>query len=137
MPTTNPDKPKKAKIPVNPESKRRSKLAKFIVEKYVLKRDINWPRDMKIAVRMVSEFPENRFWEGLPVKFQSPSLVCLNTEKARAFLLRSWQEFNLVLPTPECYDYVGLKQGDDYVPTEKKPLLSLLDFSKQHEQKTS
>jgi hypothetical protein len=38
-------------------------IQQTIVEKFVRKQDQNWPRDMKVATRLMKIFPENEFWE--------------------------------------------------------------------------
>ena len=122
---------KAKKPPVDPEVKRRIRLAKFIVEKYVTKHEINWPRDVKMANKMVELYPEDQFWESLPVKFQSPTLACLMMPKAQEYLRRTWMEFKLVIPTPTVYDYKEPKQGDDYIAPQTLRV-SLIDFSKKY-----
>lgn len=38
-------------------------IQQTIVEKFVRKQDQNWPRDMKVATRLMKIFPENGFWD--------------------------------------------------------------------------
>lgn len=38
-------------------------IQQTIVEKFVRKNEINWPRDMKAAIMLLKIFPEHGFWE--------------------------------------------------------------------------
>jgi hypothetical protein len=40
-------------------------IQQTIVEKFVRKEEQNWPRDMKVATRLLKKFPEHGFWEWL------------------------------------------------------------------------
>lgn len=52
-----------------------------IVEKFVRKKDQNWPRDMKVATRLMKIFPEHEFWDWVEPYPLVSSLVFLQNEE--------------------------------------------------------
>lgn len=106
-------------------------LAKFIVGKWIQKNDINWPRDIKLAMPLAALYPEFEFWDGLPVRFHPDNFAALITEKAKKYLATQYIQFKLVLPTKEGYKLEDTKVGEDLttIPLEKKPT-SIMEFCK-------
>lgn len=78
-------------------------LAKFIVGKYVDKRKVDWPRDVKIAMKIAADYPEPEFWDQLPCRFPCASMAVMFTPKARDYLKSQWAKFKLVLPDKKEY----------------------------------
>lgn len=42
------------------------KLCQYIINKYIEEGKINWPREIKIAQKLIRFYPEQMFWEDLP-----------------------------------------------------------------------
>ena len=73
------------------------KLCQFIIKKYV-KQNINWPREVKIAQRLVKKFNSFDFWDNLiELKSPPPSLAWFLKPEGKAFLLKEYEKFNLNL----------------------------------------
>jgi hypothetical protein len=73
------------------------KLCQFIVKKYV-NGQINWPREIKIAQRLVKKFNSFDFWNNLNnLKNPPPSLAWFLKQEGKAFLLKEYEAFNLKL----------------------------------------
>lgn len=108
---------------------RKFNLAKFIVEKYVLQDSINWPRDVKIANKLVEKYPELAFWNWLGVKFQCPSMAALLTKKSKRFLEIRYSEWNKeiernkkIIIVEKAPIQIDDKIYSDYNQQEQKPL---------------
>lgn len=56
-------------------------IQQIIVEKFVRKKDQNWPRDMKVATRLMKIFPENEFWDWVEPYPLVSSLIFLQNEE--------------------------------------------------------
>ena len=130
MPRKKQTEPKAPKAPKAPKKTANplNKVAKFIVSKYVIPGQINWPRDIKIANQLLESYPSGPFWEFLPCTFQSPTLASLLTAKAQSYLRSEWLKFNLVLPVKEEYKLETHKVGEDLEYKVITKPRSILDF---------
>jgi hypothetical protein len=73
------------------------KLCQFIVKKFV-KGNINWPREIKIAQRLIKRFDSFEFWDNLKeLKSPPPSLAWFLKPEGKAFLLKEYETFKLIL----------------------------------------
>lgn len=73
------------------------KLCQFIVIKFI-KNNINWPREIKIAQKLIKKFKDFKFWENLcDLKSPPPSLAWFLKPEGKAFLLKEYEKFNLNL----------------------------------------
>lgn len=71
------------------------KLCQFIVKKYI-KQNINWPREIKIAQKLIKKFNNYRFWKNLRIfNIELPSLAWFLKKEGKAFLLKEYELFNL------------------------------------------
>lgn len=71
------------------------KLCQFIILKYI-KNNINWPREVKIAKRLIIKFKSFNFWKNLEeFKITLPSLAWFLKPEGKAFLLKEYEKFNL------------------------------------------
>ena len=69
-----------------PPKERKFRLDVFIVEKYVKPDCVNFPRDIKIAQKLIEKCPEPAFWVWMPVLRTVESMALLYTKKCRNFL---------------------------------------------------
>jgi hypothetical protein len=60
------------------------KLCQFIVKKFITK-NIDWPREIKIAQKLIKNYPEYIFWNSLKV-INLPSLAWFLTKDGENFL---------------------------------------------------
>lgn len=113
-------------------AKKKNKLAKFIVQKYVLKSQINWARDVKMGQDLADKFPKAQFWEQLPCRFQVKALSGIMTEKSLAFLMREWLKYSVVIPAKFEYKLEEGRIGEDksYEPLKPKSLLEFFKYAK-------
>ena len=73
------------------------KLCQFIIKKYI-KSNINWPREIKIAQKLIKKFKEFDFWKNLQELGSSPpSLAWFLKQEGKAFLLKEYEKFKLNL----------------------------------------
>ena len=73
------------------------KLCQLIVKKYV-KGQVNWPREIKIAQKLVKKFNSFDFWDNLQdLGSPPPSLAWFLKAEGKAFLLKEYEAFNLNL----------------------------------------
>lgn len=71
------------------------KLCQFIIKKYI-KQDINWPREIKIAQRLIKKFNSYKFWHNLKdLVAPPPSLAWFLKPEGKAFLIKEYELFNL------------------------------------------
>lgn len=73
------------------------KLCQLIVKKYI-RGNINWPREIKIAQKLVKKFNSFEFWDNLKeLKNPPPSLAWFLKLEGKSFLLKEYESFNLNL----------------------------------------
>lgn len=71
------------------------KLCQLIVKKYVHGL-INWPREIKIAQKLIKKFNSFRFWNNLKeLGSPPPSLAWFLKREGKAFLIKEYESFNL------------------------------------------
>ena len=99
-------------------------IAKFIVNKFIDKKTINWARDVKGAKKLVEKFPKFEFWQALP-RQTFVSIACMMTERAKSFLKYRYNLFNLNFPKQEKYELEEkIIESSDFSPRPK----TLLEF---------
>jgi hypothetical protein len=87
---------------------------------------VNWPREIKIAQRLIKKFKSFEFWDNLKeLGSPPPSLAWFLKAEGKAFLLREYESFNINLNIPK----IELKENkvEDDKKICKKPK-TLLDF---------
>jgi len=107
------------------------KLCQLIVVKYI-KKNINWPREIKIAKRLIKKFNSFEFWDKLKeLKSSPPSLAWFLKSEGKAFLLKEYELFNLKLNK----NNIELKQNkfgqDKKVCQKPKSLLEFIRYGKK------
>mgnify|MGYP006969489835 CR=1 FL=1 len=108
-------------------TKYESGLCKFIIEKFVDPKKINWPRDMKIAKKLIKEYCDFDFWKFVSLQTDLYSLAFFVSVKGKQLLkdrheLYEKQKIDLDKAKPEMSEE---KLGED---AKIAPPKSLKDF---------
>lgn len=98
---------------------RKKALNKLIVEKFVKKETIIWPREMKMANDLIERYPDYDFWESIQFDFKLNSLAWFIGEGKDDLFLK-WNVFKLELPKEKRYIIGNEKIGEDYRPSKKQ-----------------
>lgn len=53
----------------------------------------NFPREMKILVKLIERYPEETFWNSLTIKFKIPSLAYFLTDKGAELIRLEYGKF--------------------------------------------
>lgn len=117
-------KQKKASKPKNPKHS----LCQFIVGKLITACKPNWAREIKIAQKLIIDYPDPEFWNAVETPFPLSSLAWLLTPDGKEVLLKTSRETKLELPKETQYNIQEEKVGEDKVfqPTKKKTLMDFL-----------
>ena len=102
-------------------------LLKEIIGLLVQKENVNWPRDMKIAKRLYTQYPEIEFWRSLVME-RSVSMAFFITEHSLKYIEKQWLNYHLEPSNIEKYELAEIKIGQD-VAVDKKPK-TILEFIK-------
>jgi len=107
------------------------KLCQFIIKKYVYG-NINWPREIKIAQKLIKKFNSFIFWNNLQ-KLESPppSLAWFLKPQGKAFLLKKYEEFNLNLNRKNIILDINKKDEDKKICKKPKTLLEFIRYGKK------
>jgi hypothetical protein len=107
------------------------KLCQFIVKKFI-KGNINWPREIKIAQKLVKRFNSFEFWYNLrELGSPPPSLAWFLKSEGKAFILKEYEEFNLNL-NQELINLNKNKIGEDKKVCQKpKTLVEFIRYGKK------
>lgn len=73
----------------------KGKLAQIIVTKLVRKNKIVWPRDMKMAKKLIDFYPEEEFWKSFEPRYQMFSLAYYLAEDGKKELENHSVKMNL------------------------------------------
>jgi len=122
----------------------------IIVEKFVKKKSINWPRDIKVALRLAEKYPEFQFWQWVEPFETGDNLLHLFNEKNSKILQEKYsyflqqqdlkksseklkESFESKLSIP--YNHGAEKFGEDISTTRKpKTLREFLNYGKTSEE---
>jgi len=105
---------------------RQHKLCQLIVKKYV-NGNINWPREIKIAQRLIKKFNSFNFWNGLKeLKNPPPSLAWFLKPEGKAFLLMEYENFKLCFNKNKIYLGASKIGEDKKINFKPKTLLSFI-----------
>jgi len=107
------------------------KLCKLIVIKYI-KGNINWPREIKIAQKLVKKFNSFEFWDNLKeLGSPPPSLAWFLKSEGKAFLLKEYESFNMNF-NKEQIELKENKLGEDKKVCQKpKSVLEFIRYGKK------
>ena len=107
------------------------KLCQLIVKKYV-KGNISWPREIKIAQRLVKKFNNFDFWDNLKnLGSPPPSLAWFLKSEGKAFLLKEYEDFNLNLNKPKIELQKNKVEEDKNICKKPKTLLEFIRYGKK------
>lgn len=97
------------KKPPNPVFKVRQKM----VELFVKKEAIVWPRELKITEQLIKKYPEPDFWLHMDLGFQLNSLAWFIGSEGAAEIMRRYKLYKFDLPIKEEYNIGKEKVGED------------------------
>ena len=107
------------------------KICQFIVKKFV-KGNINWPREIKIAQKLVKRFNCFDFWDNLKeLGSPPPSLAWFLKAEGKAFILREYESFNLNLNTQTIKLEDNKVQDDKKICKKPKSLIEFIRYGKE------
>jgi len=106
---------------------RKHKLCQLIVKKYI-NGNINWPREIKIAQKLIKKFDNFDFWDKLKeLKDPPPSLAWFLTPQGKGFLLTEYENFKLCFDKKQKIYLNENKIGEDKkIEYKHKSLLSFV-----------
>ena len=104
---------------------------KFLVSKFVVKDNLNWPREIKIAKKLLKLYPDFVVWSNLKLDFKLNSLAFFLMDEGKSqmsiFKFNKSKE-NVLDLLPQNSEVIGNKKiGKDTVEDSLKPL-SFKDF---------
>lgn len=67
---------------------------KFLISNF-LKGKINWPKEIKIAKKLLKEYPEVKFWEKVYMDTYPSSLSMFLTGSGKKFLEKEFESYSL------------------------------------------
>jgi len=106
------------------------KICQFIIKKYI-KENINWPREIKIAQKLIKKFNIFKFWQNLQeLKSPPPSLAWFLKPEGKAFLLKEYEAFKLILDTEQIILKENKIGEDKKVCKKPKTLLQFIRYYK-------
>jgi hypothetical protein len=112
-------------------NKKNHKLCQFIVKKFVLG-NINWPREIKIAQKLIKKFNTFDFWNNLKeLGSPPPSLAWFLKPEGKSFLIKEYESFNLKIDK-NIVKLEKYKSGEDKNICKKpKTLLEFIKYGKK------
>lgn len=111
--------------------KNNHKLCQLIVKKYV-KNNINWPREIKIAQKLIKKFNSYQFWDNLKdLGAPPPSLAWFLKPEGKAFLIKEYEKFNLKLNSLQILLNKNKIGEDKKVCQKPKTLLEFIRYGKK------
>lgn len=105
-------------------------MIKNLLKPEVIKKEI-YPRELCIAKKLLSEYPDVEFWKRFNLWFKLNSLAYLIGDGKKE-LKRRYAEFNFEIPITKTYNEVNVfaeKNGKDYIEAQKPKTLK--DFLKK------
>lgn len=109
-------------------NKTNHKLCQFIVKKYIIN-NINWPREIKIAQKLIKKFKEFDFWKNLKdLGSPPPSLAWFLKQEGKAFLLSEYEKFKLNLNTDKITLEINKVGEDKKICKKPKTLIEFIRY---------
>jgi len=109
--------------------KLRHKLCQLIVKKYI-NGNINWPREIKIAQKLIKKFNSFDFWNNLKeLKDPPPSLAWFLKPEGKAFLLKEYENFKLSFEKEKVFLNKYKIGKDKKISKKPKNLLSFIKIN--------
>ena len=106
------------------------KLCQFIIKKYINQK-IDWPREIKIAQKLIKTYKGYSFWNSLK-DLKLPSLAWFLTDEGKKFIATEQIKDKLNLERPEKIQLKENKLGEDKKVCQKpKSLLEFISYGKK------
>ena len=106
------------------------KLCQFIVKKFV-KKDIIWPKEIKIAKTLIQSYTYFKYWNNL-TELNLPSLAWFLTSDGKNFLRKEYFKQKLTLKERKNIILQENKLGEDKKVCQKpKSLLEFIRYGKK------
>lgn len=106
-------------------------MCQLIVKKFV-KGKINWPREIKIAQKLVKRFNSFDFWDNLKeLGSPPPSLAWFIKPEGKSFLLKEYESFNLNLNQNIIKLQENKIEEDKNICKKPKTLLEFIRYGKK------
>ena len=107
------------------------KLCQLIVKKYI-KTNINWPREIKIAQKLIKKFNSYAFWDNLQdLKSSPPSLAWFLKPEGKMFLIKQYEAFNLNFEMAKVKIQKYKIENDKNICKKPKSLLEFIRYGKK------
>ena len=107
------------------------KLCQFIVKKYI-KVNISWPKEIKIAQKLIKKFNSFEFWNNLKQLGSSPpSLAWFLKPEGKAFLLKEYEGFRLNLDREQIILKNNKIGQDKSICKKPKTLVEFIRYGKK------
>lgn len=90
---------------------------------------INWPKEIKIATKLLSLYPEFEFWQSAELNFKMESLCYFLGEKGLNQLKFFYLKFKYRLPDKDKPEPFKEKIGDDF---SQKEIKKFFNFKRYH-----
>jgi hypothetical protein len=88
-------------------------MCRFIVSKFISK-NINWPREIKIAKKLIVNYPDFGYWRACNT-IDLPSLAFFLTHNGKNFLDQQKLRQSLKVESPEVFSLEKDKIGNDII----------------------
>jgi hypothetical protein len=109
----------------------RHKLCQFIIKKYI-NGNINWPREIKIAQKLINKFNSFNFWINLKdLANKPPSLAWFLKPEGKAFLIKEYEIFNLQLTQRPIILELNKLEKDKNICKKPKTLIEFMRYAKK------
>ena len=107
------------------------KLCQLIVRKYI-KQNINWPREIKIAQKLIKKFNNFDFWDNMQdLGSPPPSLAWFLKQEGKAFLIKQYESFNINLDQKQIIINKNKIGNDKKVCQKPKTMLEFIRYGKK------
>jgi len=106
-------------------------LCQLITKKYI-KGKVNWPREIKIAQKLIKKFSSFEFWDNLKeLGSPPPSLAWFLKNEGKAFILKEYESFNLNLNKENIILQENKVEQDKNICKKPKTLLEFIRYGKK------
>jgi len=117
----------KKKFPKNQDHK----LCQYIIKKYI-QINVNWPREIKIAQKLIKKFNNFYFWKNLQnFKNPLPSLAWFLKPEGKAFLIKENEKENLKFDVIKVFLTKYKHQKDKKICQKPKTLIEFIRYGKK------
>ncbi len=116
-----------------PRGKSFNAKCKFIVTKFCKGAiDLSWPKQIKIAQKLIEDNPDLAFWQGFETKRKIYCLSWFLTKEGEESLLIHSRKRVLDLKAPAEHVILGEKIGEDFkVESKPKTIFDFLKYGKK------